>query len=242
MLHRCAELGRMHVHRGAVPLPRPAAVLMADRDRPRPPSADGARARSSPGRSAEERAAGGRRPAAASAALGRPVAGRRDRSTSRALTGIVALRAERAGADGRPRHAAGRDRGAARRERPDAGVRAARTTARCSARRRRARTIGGVFACNLAGPRRIKAGAARDHLLGFAAVAGRGEVFKAGGRVVKNVTGYDLCKLMAGSYGTLAVMTEVTLKVLPVAEAACTVLLLGLDEEPRGRGRRHLRQ
>jgi glycolate oxidase FAD binding subunit len=92
-------------------------------------------------------------------------------------------------------------------------------------------TIGGVFACNLAGPRRVKAGAARDHLLGFAAVSGHGKAFKSGGRVVKNVTGYDLSKLMAGSYGTLAVMAQVTFKVLPVPEAASTVLLLGLDEE-----------
>jgi glycolate dehydrogenase FAD-binding subunit len=90
-------------------------------------------------------------------------------------------------------------------------------------------TIGGVLAANLSGPRRIKAGAARDHFLGFTAVSGRGEVFKSGGRVVKNVTGYDLCKLMAGSWGTLAAMTDVTIKVLPRAETEATVMLLALD-------------
>jgi glycolate oxidase FAD binding subunit len=92
----------------------------------------------------------------------------------------------------------------------------------------RRRTLGGVLACNLSGPRRIKAGAARDHFLGFRGVSGRGEVFKAGGKVVKNVTGYDLCKLMAGSYGTLAALEEATIKVLPQPEATCTVMLCGL--------------
>ena len=91
-------------------------------------------------------------------------------------------------------------------------------------------TIGGAIACNLAGPRRIKAGAARDHVLGFHAVSGRGETFKSGGRVVKNVTGFDLSKLMAGSFGTLAAMTEVTVKVLPAAEETCTVLVLGAGD------------
>ena len=90
-------------------------------------------------------------------------------------------------------------------------------------------TLGGALACNLAGPRRIASGAARDHFLGFHAVSGRGEVFKSGGRVVKNVTGYDLSKLMAGAYGTLAVMTDVTVKVLPAAESTRTVVLSDLD-------------
>ena len=91
-------------------------------------------------------------------------------------------------------------------------------------------SIGGALAANLSGPRRIKAGAARDHFLGFSAVSGRGETFKSGGRVVKNVTGYDLCKLLAGSFGTLAAMTEVTIKTLPRPETEETVLLLGLDD------------
>lgn len=88
-------------------------------------------------------------------------------------------------------------------------------------------TIGGVIAAGLSGPRRIQAGAVRDHLLGFSAVNGRGEIFKAGGRVVKNVTGYDLSKLMAGSFGTLAVLSEVTLKVLPRTEAESTLIARG---------------
>jgi glycolate oxidase FAD binding subunit len=91
-------------------------------------------------------------------------------------------------------------------------------------------TIGGVIAANLSGPRRIKMGAARDHFLGVTAVSGRGETFKSGGRVVKNVTGYDLCKLLAGSWGTLAIMTDVTLKVLPQPETEATLILFGLDE------------
>ncbi|MGA2055069.1 MAG: FAD-binding protein [Bradyrhizobium sp.] len=90
-------------------------------------------------------------------------------------------------------------------------------------------TIGGMISAGLAGPRRIQAGAARDHLLGAHAVSGFGDSFKAGGRVVKNVTGYDLCKLLAGSWGTLAVMTEVTLKVMPRPESERTLVLRDLD-------------
>ncbi len=95
-------------------------------------------------------------------------------------------------------------------------------------------SLGGALAANLAGPRRIKAGAARDHFLGVSAVSGRGETFKSGGRVVKNVTGYDLCKVLAGSYGTLAAMTEVTVKVLPKAETEQTLVLTGLDDARAG--------
>ncbi len=91
-------------------------------------------------------------------------------------------------------------------------------------------TIGGMIGAGLAGPRRIKAGGARDHLLGAHAVSGFGDSFKTGGRVVKNVTGYDLCKLLAGSWGTLAVMTEVTLKVMPRPESERTLVLAGLDD------------
>ncbi|MCK1334843.1 FAD-binding protein [Bradyrhizobium sp. 38] len=91
-------------------------------------------------------------------------------------------------------------------------------------------TIGGMIAAGLAGPRRIRAGGARDHLLGAHAVSGFGDSFKTGGKVVKNVTGYDLCKLLAGSWGTLSVMTEVTLKVMPKPEAERTLLQRGLDD------------
>jgi glycolate dehydrogenase FAD-binding subunit len=91
-------------------------------------------------------------------------------------------------------------------------------------------TIGGVLAANLSGPRRIAAGAARDHFLGFEAVSGRGEFFKSGGRVVKNVTGYDVSKLVAGSWGTLAALTTVTIKTLPRPQTQATVVVSGLDD------------
>ncbi|MBV8777777.1 MAG: FAD-binding protein [Alphaproteobacteria bacterium] len=96
-------------------------------------------------------------------------------------------------------------------------------------------TLGGILACNLSGPRRFKAGAARDHFLGFTAVSGRAEIFKAGGKVVKNVTGYDLPKLMAGSHGTLAALAEATVKVLPRPETAATVLILGVVPDDAAR-------
>lgn len=91
-------------------------------------------------------------------------------------------------------------------------------------------SLGGAVSCNLAGPRRIKSGAARDHFLGLKGVSGRGEIFQAGGRVVKNVTGYDLMKLHAGAYGTLSALTDITVKVLPAPEKTRSVLLFGLDD------------
>lgn len=91
-------------------------------------------------------------------------------------------------------------------------------------------TLGGLVASGLAGPRRISAGSARDHTLGISGVSGRGEAYKGGGKVVKNVTGYDVPKLMAGSFGTLTALTEITVKVLPAPEDTATLLLSGLDD------------
>ena len=143
------------------------------------------------------------------------------------LSGVTLYEPEELVLSAQGRHAARRDRGAARRATASSSPSSRWTTGRSSAARAGRGTIGGALAANLSGPRRIKAGAARDHFLGLNAVSGRGETFKSGGRVVKNVTGYDLSKLMAGSWGTLAAMTDVTFKVLPRPETEATLLIRG---------------
>ena len=95
----------------------------------------------------------------------------------------------------------------------------------------KAPTLGGAVAANLSGPRRISAGAVRDHVLGLRAVTGRAETVRIGGRVMKNVTGYDMCKLLSGSWGTLAILSDVTVKVMPKPETESTVILLGLSAD-----------
>jgi len=92
-------------------------------------------------------------------------------------------------------------------------------------------TAAGQVSCNISGSRRFKVGSIRDHILGFRGVNGRGEIIKSGGTVVKNVTGYDLSKLICGSYGTLAALTEITFKVLPMPEANKTIVIHGLKLE-----------
>ena len=92
-------------------------------------------------------------------------------------------------------------------------------------------TIAAVFAANLSGSRRFQAGSARDHLLGFRGINGRGELYKSGGNVIKNVTGYDLSKLMCGSWGTLSILSEVSFKVLPAPGYTSTACIEGLDIE-----------
>ena len=92
-------------------------------------------------------------------------------------------------------------------------------------------TIGGYLSCNFAGPRRFKVGSVRDHILGFRGVNGKGDIIKSGGTVVKNVTGYDLSKLIAGSFGTLVALTEVTLKVLPKKNSLSTITIHTEDKK-----------
>ena len=96
-------------------------------------------------------------------------------------------------------------------------------------------TVGGMVAAGLSGPGRVKAGAVRDHVLGMTAVSGDGRVFRSGGKVVKNVTGFDLPKLLTGAYGTLGVMTEIVLKVLPAPPVSRTLVLAGIEGEAANR-------
>ena len=92
-------------------------------------------------------------------------------------------------------------------------------------------TIGGYLSCNFSGSRRFRAGSVRDHVLGFRGVNGKGDIIKSGGTVVKNVTGYDLSKLVTGSFGTLVALTEITLKVLPKKKLSNTIIIYTEDEK-----------
>ena len=157
----------------------------------------------------------------------RPVQAARSLST-RNLTGITLYSPQRTDHLRPRRHAAG---ARSRRRWPSMASTSSpnRPTWRRSSAPHAPQTLGGVVATNLSGPRRVAWGAMRDHVLGVRAVTGHGEVIHSGGRVLKNVTGLDLCKLLAGSHGTLGVITEVTLKVLPAPEAIGTLVLPGLD-------------
>ena len=86
-------------------------------------------------------------------------------------------------------------------------------------------TAAGYLSCNFSGSRRFKSGSVRDHVLGFRGVNGKGDIIKSGGTVVKNVTGYDLSKLITGSFGTLIALTEITFKVLPTKDSSGTLVI-----------------
>ncbi|MFY8091994.1 MAG: FAD-binding protein [Niveispirillum sp.] len=96
-------------------------------------------------------------------------------------------------------------------------------------------TLGGIVATGLSGPGRVKAGAVRDHVLGMTAIAGDGRIFRSGGKVVKNVTGFDLPKLLTGSHGTLGIMTEIVVKVLPAPSLSKTLVLAGIEGDDASR-------
>ena len=92
-------------------------------------------------------------------------------------------------------------------------------------------TAAGQLSCNFSGSRRFKVGSLRDHILGFRGVNGKGDIIKSGGTVVKNVTGYDLSKLVTGSFGTLTVLTEITFKVLPKKDSTSTLVIYSEDNK-----------
>ena len=228
-LRRCAELGRVVVHHNKLPVSRHPAVLIAwpgtIKPRRREELRQAVEWALNDGATLDVRGSGsklGARQADAVRPGARSLGHQRHRR----------LRARGAG-----RHACAPARRCARSRRcwPSATrcwPSSRPISARCSAAKPGEGTLVGAVMGNLAGPRRLSAGAARDHLLGFSGVNGRGEAFKSGGRVMKNVTGYDLSKLLAGSWGTLAVLDEVSVKVLPAPDQTRTLLLLGLDDEP----------